>query len=184
MILFYLDGMSTSDIAKALGSSETAVRQRLFSARKKLKNEVETMTDIINRPANLTNINFEIWGNGNPNVGDPRDVAQRQFSKHIVWLCRKKPMSASEIAEELNVPTVYVEEELEILARGADSKKNLKRLRISILNRFRQSVKVLHSTSKKRKTNISPSPISTKKLTLISSSGSRYSTLRMLFHGV
>ena len=127
MILFYLDGMSTSDIAKTLGMSETAVRQRLFSARKKLKNEVETMTDIINRPANLTNINFEIWGNGNPNMGDPRNVASRQFSKHIVWLCRKKPMSAAEIAEELNVPTVYVEEELEILARGEDWKYGLLR---------------------------------------------------------
>ncbi|MBQ3562135.1 MAG: hypothetical protein IJA13_01115 [Clostridia bacterium] len=42
----------------------------------------------------------------------------RMFSNHIVWLCHKKPMSASEIAEELNVPTVYVEEELEILRKG------------------------------------------------------------------
>ena len=31
-------------------------------------------------------------------------------------------MSASEIAEELNVPTIYVEEELEILAKGANGK--------------------------------------------------------------
>lgn len=127
MILFYLEGKTTADIAKELETSETAVRQRLFSARKKIKNEVEAMTENINRPANLNNIEFDIWGTGNPNKGDPRNVAHRQFSKHIVWLCRKKPMSAAEIAEELNVPTVYVEEELEILARGEDWKYGLLR---------------------------------------------------------
>ena len=45
-------------------------------------------------------------------------MCTRMFSNHIVWLCHKKPMSASEIAEKLNVPTVYVEEELEILRKG------------------------------------------------------------------
>ena len=42
-------------------------------------------------------------------------------------LCYKKPMSAAEIAEELNVPTVYVEEELEILRKGANGKYGLLR---------------------------------------------------------
>ena len=57
-------------------------------------------------------------GTGSPAWGDPRNVCTRMFSNHIVWLCHKKPMSASEIAEEPNVPTVYVEEELEILRKG------------------------------------------------------------------
>lgn len=35
MILFYIDGLSTAEIAKLQGTSETAIRQRLFSARKK-----------------------------------------------------------------------------------------------------------------------------------------------------
>lgn len=37
MILYYLDGRSAAEIAGKLGISETAVRQRLFSARKKSK---------------------------------------------------------------------------------------------------------------------------------------------------
>lgn len=78
MIMFYMDGLSTAEIAKIQNISETAVRQR-------------------------------------------------QFSKHIVWLCHKKPMSASEIADRLNVPTVYVEEELEILASGEYGKYGLLR---------------------------------------------------------
>lgn len=36
-------------------------------------------------------------------------------------------MSASEIAEKLNVPTVYVEEELEILTRGENGEYGLLR---------------------------------------------------------
>ena len=127
MIMFYIDGLSTAKIAKKQGASEGAVRQRLFSARQKIKSEVEEMTESYNKPVALDKIDFVIWGTGNPGWGDPRDVCKRMFSNHIVWLCRKKAMSASEIAEELNVPTVYVEEELEILRKGANGKYGLLR---------------------------------------------------------
>jgi len=122
MIMFYIDGLSTAQIAKKQGTSEVAVRQRLFSARQKIKSEVEEMSDTYNKPVALDKIDFVIWGTGNPAWGDPRNVCTRMFSNHIVWLCHKKPMSVSEIAEELNVPTVYVEEELEILRKGENGK--------------------------------------------------------------
>lgn len=127
MILYYLDGLSTADIAKLQNTSEGAVRQRLFSARQKIKREVENMTETFTKPLALDKINYVMWGTGNPNWGDPRNVCNRMFSKHIVWLCHKRPMSASEIAEELNVPTLYVEEELEILARGENGEYGLLR---------------------------------------------------------
>ena len=86
------------------------------------------MSDTYNKPISLDeNINYVIWGTGNPSWGDPRDGFERTFSKHILWLCRKKAMSASEIAEELNVPTVYVEEELEILRKGENGEYGLLR---------------------------------------------------------
>ena len=118
MIMFYLDGLSTAQIAKKQGISEGAVRQRLFSARQKIKSEVEEMGETYNKPVALDKIDYVIFGTGSPAWGDPRNVCTRMFSNHIIWLCHKKPMSASEIAEELNVPTVYVEEELEILRKG------------------------------------------------------------------
>ena len=127
MIMFYIDGLSASEIAKRLGTSEGAIRQRLFSARQKIKGEVENMNETTNKPVSLNNIDFVIWGTGNPSWGDPREDFYRQFSKHIVWLCRKKPMSAIEIAEELNVPTQYVEEELEILRKGENGEYGLLR---------------------------------------------------------
>lgn len=127
MILFYLDGLSTAEIAKKQGTSESAVRQRLFSARKKIKSEVEEMSQTYNKPVALDKIDFVTWGTGRASLGCPWNVCTRMFSKHIVWLCHKKPRSASEIAEELNVPTVYVEEELEILRKGESGEYGLLR---------------------------------------------------------
>lgn len=127
MILYYLDGLSTAQIAARQNTSEGAIRQRLFSARQKIKNEVEEMTDTRNKPIALDHIAYDITGTGSPAWGDPRVGFVRQFSKHIVWLCRKKPMSASEIAEELNVPTVYVEEEMDLLTKGENGKYGLLR---------------------------------------------------------
>ena len=127
MIMYYIDGLSTAEIAKRQGTSEGAIRQRLFSARQKIKSEAEEMTEANNKPVALDDINYVIWGNGQPSWGDPRDGFCRKFSKHILWLCHKKPMSASEIAEELNVPTVYVEEELEILRKGENGEYGLLR---------------------------------------------------------
>ncbi len=127
MILFYLDGLSTAEIAKMQNISETAVRQRLFSARQKIRNEVENMNEIGKKPVLLDKKEFVIWGTGDPHWGDPREVCTRQFSKHIVWLCHQKPQKASEIAEKLNVPTVYVEEELEILRAGNNGQYGLLR---------------------------------------------------------
>ncbi len=127
MIMFYLDGLSTAEIAKKQNIGESAVRQRLFSARQKVKSEVKEMTEVQNRPLALDKIEYVIWGNGNPGWGDPRNVCTRMFSNHIIWLCHKKPVSAAEIAEKLNVPTVYVEEELEILTKGENGEYGLLR---------------------------------------------------------
>lgn len=127
MIMYYIDGLSTAEIANRQGTSEGAVRQRLFSARQKIRSEVEEMAETYNKPLALDKIDYDIWGTGNPGWGDPRGVCSRMFSKHIIWLCSKAPMSASEIAEELSVPTVYVEEELEILTKGENGSYGLLR---------------------------------------------------------
>ena len=127
MISFYIDGLSTAQIAARQGIGEGTVRQRLFSARQKIKSEVEEMAETNNKPVALDDINFVMWGTGNPLWGDPATVCERMFTNHVIWLCRKKPMSATEIAEELNVPTVYVEEELEILRKGENGEYGLLR---------------------------------------------------------
>ncbi|MBP5250104.1 MAG: sigma-70 family RNA polymerase sigma factor [Lachnospiraceae bacterium] len=127
MIMYYLDSLSTAEIAKIQGTSEVSVRQRLFSARKKIKSEVEEMNETYTKPLALDKTDFVRWGTGDPEWGDPSEVCTRMFSKHIVRLCNRKPRTATEIAEELNVPTAYVEEELEILAKGMNGEYGMLR---------------------------------------------------------
>lgn len=120
MILYYLEEKSISQIADTLGITQTTVRQRLFSAKNTVRNEVIKMNSTNNATASLPlqKLDFVIWGTGRPAWGDPRNVCFRQFSKHVVWLCRNKSMSAKEISNTLHVPMPYVEEELEIQSRG------------------------------------------------------------------
>ena len=116
-VAFYLDGKSTAEIARELGISETAVRQRLFSSRNEIRNEVMNM-DKIQKPTSFDHIEYEIWGTGSPGWSDPREVCNRELSLHIMSLCSKKPRTAKELSEELNVPMIYVEDEVKILLRG------------------------------------------------------------------
>lgn len=126
MISYYLDGLSITDIASIQGTSENTIRQRLFSARNMIKQEIvkqerkegTDMEGMEKKPVGLQKIEYAIMGMGDPTTGDPRVVFERQLSKHIVWLCRNKKRTAKEISEELNLPMLYVEEELEIQARG------------------------------------------------------------------
>ncbi len=127
MIMYYIDDLPTSEIALRQGASENAIRQRLFSARAKIRNEVNDMNESCSRPVSLDKIEYVIIGSGNPGWGQPYNVCFRQMSKKIVWLCLKKPMSATEIAKELNIPTIFVEEELEILAAGENGEYGLLR---------------------------------------------------------
>ncbi|MBQ1232694.1 MAG: sigma-70 family RNA polymerase sigma factor [Clostridia bacterium] len=126
MIAFYLDGKPIAQIAKEQGVREDTVRQRLYSARKKLKEEVENMTTT-NKPVALGNIDYDIIGTGDPGWGDPREGFERQLSMHVLHLCHRSPKTASEIAAELNVPTLYIEQELEILTRGRNGQYGLLR---------------------------------------------------------
>lgn len=125
MIAYYLDGQSVSQIAVAQHASETAIRQRLFSARDTIRKEV---TRVEKKPIALQSLEYVMWGNGNPKTGDPREVCHRQLSKHVVWLCRDKAISAKEISEQLHVPMPYVEEELAIQAKGKGGYGLLKKL--------------------------------------------------------
>lgn len=60
MIQFYIDGLSVKEIASRQNTSEVAIRQRLFSARKKIRNEVEQMTTVNQKPVSLNTIEYVI----------------------------------------------------------------------------------------------------------------------------
>lgn len=115
MIMYYLDEMKISDIAAKLEITETAVKQRLFSARNTIKKEVEKM-DTNN--LSLKPIEIHFVGTGDPVGNDPREKAERAFSQNLVYLCKNTERTAKELSELLNMPMLFVEEELEIQCRG------------------------------------------------------------------
>lgn len=124
MIRYYLDGHSVAQIAREQGVGENTIRQRLFSARETIRKEVAKLENN-NKPTAFQQIDYVIWGTGNPGDGDPRDVCQRQLSNHVVWLCRNRQVSAREVAEALHVPMAYVEEELQIQCHGTNGRYGL-----------------------------------------------------------
>lgn len=102
MIAYYFDGLSVSQIAHLQNTSHTTIRQRLFSARNSIRNEVSEMNHEnkeITKPVLFNQIDFELIGSGNVSWGDPRPTCTRQLSKHILWLCLQKPNTATEISK-------------------------------------------------------------------------------------
>ncbi|MDF2686570.1 MAG: polymerase sigma factor, sigma-70 family, partial [Clostridia bacterium] len=123
MIMYYLDEMKTADIAKTLGISETAVKQRLFSARNTIRKEVNSM-DSSNLSLKPVRITFQ--GDGNPLAGEPGLKAyDRTFSQNVLYLCRDTERTAKEISEILNVPMLFAEEELEIQSKSSNGTDGL-----------------------------------------------------------
>lgn len=116
-VLYYLDQLPIQEIAHRLQISESAVKQRLFSARKQLKKEVQKMEQ--NYPT-LKPIKLYYIGTGNLPNDDPRIHAYRAFSKNLIYLCKDIPKTPEELAKSLGVPLLYVEEELDILSRGGN----------------------------------------------------------------
>lgn len=124
MVMYYLDERKVKEIADTLGISETTVKQRLFSARNSIRKEVETMSE---RNYLLKPVKLAFSGTGSPCGNDPRNKAERMFSQNLIYLCKDKPKTAKELAEELCVPMPYIEEELEIQCRGENGKYGMLR---------------------------------------------------------
>ena len=123
MVMYYLDGKKTADIAAALHISENTVKQRLFSARSIVKKEVDKMeTNYTLKP-----IKLDFIGSGNPVGNDPAEKAERALSQNVVYLCKNKALSAKEISEKLGVPMPFVEEELAIQCAGTNGSYGLLR---------------------------------------------------------
>lgn len=124
MVMFYLDEMRLKDIASKLGITENTVKQRLFSARNTIRKEVNNME---NKNLALKPISFYFIGTGNPVGNQPSVVTQRTFSQNLVYLIKDKAKTARELSEELCVPMLFVEEELEIQCRGSNGEYGMVR---------------------------------------------------------
>lgn len=121
MVMYYLEEKKIADIAASLGITENTVKQRLFSARKTIKKEIQKMEqNSLSANRTLQPVSLSFIGTGDPVGNDPRVKAERILSQNLIYLCRSKARSAEELARELNVPMPYIEQELEIQCQGAN----------------------------------------------------------------
>lgn len=107
MISFYIDGQSIKTIAGKLGITEAAVKWHLFDTRKKLKEELTTMTtnDYVYRPRTL-----HVAISGTTGLPCDIDVIRDSLTKqNICVACYQTPKTLDELTEELGIPKAYLE---------------------------------------------------------------------------
>jgi len=118
-VMYYLDEMKVGTIARQLGITENAVKQRLHSARETIRKQVEKGVEKM-EDTNLTlqPVYLAYIGTGNPTGNSPFDVASRTFSKNLIYLCKNKERTVKELSEMLGMPMPWVEEEVLIQLHG------------------------------------------------------------------
>ncbi|MCL2404064.1 MAG: RNA polymerase sigma factor [Defluviitaleaceae bacterium] len=106
VIMFYLKEMKVSDIAGVLDIPAGTVKRRLFDARTNIKKEFNNMNNTgksAYAPATLSK-----WGNGMAPFSQLNDLIIDQ----ILISCRNESKSINELASEIGVAPVYIEDRL------------------------------------------------------------------------
>lgn len=116
MVLFYIEELPISEIAKRLNIPENRVKQRLFSAREKIRKEVRGMeTNALKLKPN----GLALFGTGDfSDSNGIGSLVNRLLAHNILIACRTTAKSSEEIARELEIPSVFIEDELRSLENG------------------------------------------------------------------
>lgn len=114
VVAYYIDDRSIRDIAASMSLSESAVEQRLFRARKILKEGMDMAREFGKMSYRPENLRFHINGLRGSN-GEPSCYLSKALDKNILLAAYRTPSTAEELAIEIGVALPYMEEELEAL---------------------------------------------------------------------
>ena len=114
LIRFYLKEQSVKQIALELSIPEGTVKRRLFDARKNLKERFETMNSIGKTSYAPAEVSW-FWGFS---AGRASNVmCNSKICPQVMVICRKEPKTLIEIADEMGIAPVYLEEMIEKMLR-------------------------------------------------------------------
>lgn len=114
VIAYYFENRKQADIAKQLGVPVGTVKWHLFEAKKELKRGFDKMRETSELKFNP--IRFRtVWVNGTVATKSPKDLLQSLLAQNICYCVRNNAKTANEIASDLGVSPVFVENEAEIL---------------------------------------------------------------------
>lgn len=115
VIMYYYGGMKMREIAAAMGLSIGTVKWHLFEAKKELKhkmNTIRSMGKLGIDPIRMANLGHD----GSPgNKGDTSDFLATAIRQNIVFSAYHKPLTINQIAEELGISPVFIEDEIEVM---------------------------------------------------------------------
>ena len=115
IVAYYIENRSIREIASSLSLSETAVKQRLFRARKILKEGMDMAREFGVRSYKPEQINFVMNGRDGKQ-GQPWSILRHLLYKNIFLAAYENPQTAEELSLELGMALPYMEDELEFLA--------------------------------------------------------------------
>lgn len=110
MIRFYLRGQSVQSVADDLGIPVGTVKRRLFDARKQLKERFDNMNNI-GKSAYAPAQTDLFWGDSAMQASCLMDSSK--IIPQVMVICRSEQKSVNEIADEMGIAPVYLEEILE-----------------------------------------------------------------------
>ena len=121
-VAYYIHGKSCSEISQALGISREMVKYHLFKTRKLLKEGFGMTREFGEKSYNPGTFRMDYWGGGD----NSRywQLFERKLPGNILLSAYYAPATLQELATELGVAAVYLEDELELLLRHELLRKN------------------------------------------------------------
>ena len=116
IVAHYIEGKPIREVASSLSLSETAVKQRLFRARKQLKEGMDMAREFGRRSYQPQDIYFA--ASGSQPSGLPWSAVNRQIPQNILLHASNNPCTAEELSVELGIALPYMEEEIKLLVNA------------------------------------------------------------------
>lgn len=115
VVKYYFGGMKINDIALTMGISSGTVKWHLFEAKRELKHKMSTIRSGGN--LGITPIRMTHMGHSGSagSKGDTADFLATAIRQNIAFSAYHKPRTVHEIAEELGITPVFVEDEIRTL---------------------------------------------------------------------
>ncbi len=112
IISFYLKEQTVRQIANELGIPEGTVKRRLFDAKKNLKERFENMNNIGKTAYAPADVNW-FWGYSAMKAS--LLMSSSKICPQVMVICRSEAKTVNEIADEMGVAPLYLEEIIEKL---------------------------------------------------------------------
>ena len=120
-IAYYIYGKSCSQISTDLGISIEMVKYYLFKARKILKEGMGMLREFGEKSYNPGTFRMDFWGGGDNSCY--WQLFKRKLPGNILLSAYYTPVTIQELATELGVAVVYLEDEIELLMKHDMIKK-------------------------------------------------------------